>query len=57
MGSAYAGHAETNVGSLEPGKLADFVVLSDDPTKLDAERIRQLRADEVYVNGKRVQLD
>jgi hypothetical protein len=32
-------------------------VLSDDPTKLDAERIRQLRADEVYVNGKRVQLD
>jgi predicted amidohydrolase YtcJ len=57
LGSAYAGHAETKVGSLEPGKLADFVVLSDDPTKLDAERIRQLRADEVYVNGKRVQLD
>jgi hypothetical protein len=32
MGSAYALFRETEVGSIEPGKYADFVVLSEDPT-------------------------
>ena len=52
MGSAYAGHAERRVGSLEAGKLADFVVLSGDPTKLDADGIRRLRAERVFVGGE-----
>jgi predicted amidohydrolase YtcJ len=30
LGAAYAAHVETVLGSLEPGKLADFVVLSRD---------------------------
>jgi predicted amidohydrolase YtcJ len=51
MGSAYAANAEMRVGSLEPGKLADFVVLSDDPTKLDAQAIAQLRAEQIFVGG------
>src|SRR5439155_27273309 len=51
LGSAYAGHAEHRVGSLEAGKLADFVVLSGDPTKLDAAGIRQLKAEQVFVGG------
>ena len=51
LGSAYAGHAETRVGSLEAGKLADFVVLSGDPTKLDARGIAALRAERVFVGG------
>jgi predicted amidohydrolase YtcJ len=54
MASAYAGHSENKVGSLQQGKLADFVVLSGDPTKLDAKQIEQLRAEQVFVNGAAV---
>jgi len=51
MGSAYAGHMEERIGSLEVGKLADFVVLSGDPTKLDAAGIAKLQVEQVYVDG------
>ncbi len=54
MGSAYAAHNDDKVGSLQQGKLADFVVLSDDPTKLDAKQINQLRAEQVYIDGRLV---
>ena len=52
LGSAYAAHMEDRTGSLEAGKLADFVVLSDDPTKLNAKEIRAMRAEHVFVNGR-----
>jgi predicted amidohydrolase YtcJ len=51
LGSAYAGHAEYRIGSLESGKIADFVILSADPTHLDAAGIRTLRAEQVFVGG------
>ena len=54
LGSAYAGHVDDRLGSLEVGKLADFVVLSGDPTKLDASAIANLRAEQVFINGARV---
>ena len=44
LGSAYAAHLDDRLGSIEEGKLADFVVLSEDPTKLDASGIARLRA-------------
>jgi predicted amidohydrolase YtcJ len=52
LGGAYAGHAENRLGSLEVGKLADFVVLSDDPTKLSAEGLAKLKAERVFVAGE-----
>jgi predicted amidohydrolase YtcJ len=55
LGSAYAGHAEGRVGSLEAGKLADFVVLSGDPTALPAPAIAALRAERVFVGGVEVE--
>ena len=54
LGSAYAGNAEQQQGSLEVGKLADLVVLSDDPQKLAAAEIRNLSAEQVWVGGARV---
>ena len=51
LGSAYAAHAEDRLGSLEAGKLADFVVLSDDLTHLGADGIAHLQAEQVFVGG------
>ena len=39
MGAAYAGGQEMHQGSLEPGKLADMVVLGEDPWRLPVERL------------------
>ena len=50
MGSAYAESQESDKGSLETGKLADFVVLSDDIFHLDPVRIQDVKVD-ITVSG------
>jgi predicted amidohydrolase YtcJ len=50
-GSASCAHRERDVGSLEPRKLADFVVLSADPSAMDADQLRALRAERVFIGG------
>lgn len=54
MGSAYAGFTDTEIGSLEPGKCADFVVLGEDPMSLDGPGLSRLRAERVFVAGTAV---
>jgi hypothetical protein len=54
MGSAYASFDEKIKGSLEVGKLGDFVVLSDDPHQVDPEALRDIRVEKTYVGGKEV---
>jgi predicted amidohydrolase YtcJ len=54
VNGAYASFDETIKGSLEPGKLADFVVLSDDITTMDPVMIRDTRVLQTYVGGKKV---
>jgi len=41
-GSAYACRVEDELGSLAAGKLADLVVLSDDPRRVAVSRIGQI---------------
>lgn len=41
-------------GSLEPGKRADFIILSDDPFTCDPMSIHTIRVDETYLAGIRV---
>jgi predicted amidohydrolase YtcJ len=42
---------EANKGSIEVGKLADFVILSDDPTAVDPETLDQLKVTETVKEG------
>jgi predicted amidohydrolase YtcJ len=53
-GSAYAGFAEDRIGSLEPGKWADFVIVDRDPTKVDAQSLARTEVLETWVAGKKV---
>jgi predicted amidohydrolase YtcJ len=52
LGSAHASHAEHVRGSLTIGKLADLVVLSDDPTTIDPGRIRDIEVLRTMVGGQ-----
>lgn len=51
-GSAYAEFTERDKGSLEPGKLADFVVLSRDIFSIDPAAIDKAQADVTVMDGK-----
>lgn len=50
--AARAGFEEKTRGSLEPGKLADLVVLSGDPLTAPADQLMQIRADITMVDGE-----
>ncbi len=52
--AAYASFEEGIKGTLEPGKLADFVVLDHDITKVDPVEIRDIKVVQTYVGGKKV---
>jgi len=52
-GGAFASFEETLKGTLEPGKLADFVVLGDDPFR-DPTSIKDCRVRETWIGGSRV---
>lgn len=52
MGSAYASFEEDIKGSIEVGKLADFVILSQDPNLVHPETINEIVVEKTYVGGK-----
>jgi predicted amidohydrolase YtcJ len=50
-GSAYASRQEHVKGSIADGKLADFAVLSEDPTAVGEDRIAGLQVAATFVDG------
>ena len=53
-GAAWAGHAETKVGTLTPGKWADFILVDRDPFTIPAGDLWKVRVDETWLAGARV---
>ena len=53
-GAAYAGFAEDRIGSLTPGKWADFIIVDRDPTRVDAQSLAATKVLETWVAGRRV---
>jgi predicted amidohydrolase YtcJ len=52
--AAWACHSEAEIGSLEPGKLADLVILERDPRKVEPTAISDIPVSETWLNGERV---
>lgn len=48
---AYLSYEEDLKGSLEPGKLADMIVLSEDITALPPERLNEVQVDMTFIDG------
>ncbi|MTJ01353.1 amidohydrolase [Idiomarina piscisalsi] len=52
--AAYAAWQEQELGSLEPGKWADFIIVDQDPFAADATNIWRTDVEATYVAGERV---
>ena len=50
--SAYAGFEEASKGSLEPGKLADLIVLAQDPFEIPVDALKDVQVDKTVVGGR-----
>lgn len=54
LANAYAAHQEDILGSLEPGKWADFIIIDRDYFDVPASEIDDIQVLETWIAGKRV---
>jgi hypothetical protein len=54
IGSAYVNHLDDQTGAIEPGRLADLVVLDRDPFRGPPGEIAATAVEATYVAGERV---
>ncbi len=54
LDAAYAAHQEDILGSLEPGKLADFILLEQDVFAIEPSQLWQVDVAQTWVGGRRI---
>ena len=54
QGAAYAAFAEDRLGSLEPGKRADFLIVDQDMMLATPAQIRNMKVLQTWIGGKPV---
>lgn len=54
IGGAYEYREEGNKGTLEPGKIADLVILDNNPLKIDPMKIKEIQVLKTIKNGNEV---
>ena len=52
INSAYALFFDKEIGSLESGKLADLVILSDDPLQVESDKLKDIKVQMTMIGGK-----
>jgi hypothetical protein len=52
LGAAYAGRREKTEGSIEPGKLADVIIVSQNIFEIDPHRIAETKVLTTIVGGR-----
>jgi hypothetical protein len=52
--AAYAGFADKQFGSLQPGQSADFVIVDRDPVEASPTELRATKVEETWIGGRKV---
>jgi hypothetical protein len=56
INNAFLTFSEDKKGSLEPGKLADFIVLDRDILSCPLDEVKDIQVEQTYLGGKRIYL-